>query len=190
MERRLLGGDVRVDAEDRHLEARARSAIAWPILPRPTMPSVRPRSSMPVNCGPLPLAAPHRRVGRGDPAGRARSISASVCSAAAMVLPVGALTTVMPARVAASRSTLSTPTPARPMTIEARCPPRSARRRPDLAADDEGVVSPMTAASSSRARPARSSTSWCGARGGRRPHRRSARRRGSSCGRRVRRSRR
>ena len=39
-----------------------------------------------------------------------------MCSAAAMVLPVGALTTVIPARVAASRSTLSTPTPARPMT--------------------------------------------------------------------------
>jgi hypothetical protein len=39
-----------------------------------------------------------------------------VCSAAAIVLPVGALTTVIPARVAASRSTLSTPTPARPMT--------------------------------------------------------------------------
>ena len=39
-----------------------------------------------------------------------------MCSAAAIVLPVGALTTVIPARVAASRSTLSTPTPARPMT--------------------------------------------------------------------------
>ena len=30
--------------------ARARTAIAWPILPRPTMPSVLPRSSTPVNC--------------------------------------------------------------------------------------------------------------------------------------------
>ena len=39
-----------------------------------------------------------------------------MCSAAAIVLPVGALTTTIPARVAASRSTLSTPTPARPMT--------------------------------------------------------------------------
>jgi hypothetical protein len=39
-----------------------------------------------------------------------------VCSAAAIVLPVGALTTMIPARVAASRSTLSTPTPARPIT--------------------------------------------------------------------------
>ena len=57
-----------------------------------------------------------------------------------MVLPVGALTTTIPARVAASRSTLSTPTPARPMT---------ASRVPggdqlgvdlDLAADDQRVV--------------------------------------------------
>ncbi len=39
-----------------------------------------------------------------------------MCSAAAIVLPVGAFTTVIPARVAASRSTLSTPTPARPIT--------------------------------------------------------------------------
>ena len=39
-----------------------------------------------------------------------------MCSAAAIVFPVGALTTVIPARVAASRSTLSTPTPARPTT--------------------------------------------------------------------------
>ena len=30
--------------------ARARTAMAWPILPSPTMPSVRPRSSSPVNC--------------------------------------------------------------------------------------------------------------------------------------------
>ena len=29
--------------------ARARTAMAWPILPRPTIPSVRPRSSRPVN---------------------------------------------------------------------------------------------------------------------------------------------
>ena len=49
--------------------ARARTAMAWPILPRPTMPRVRPRSSRPVNCGALPLAAPHRRVGRRRPAG-------------------------------------------------------------------------------------------------------------------------
>ena len=66
--------------------------------------------------------------------------SASVCSAAAIVLPVGALTTVMPARVAASRSTLSTPTPARPMTTR-RVPGGDERGVDlDLAAHDERVV--------------------------------------------------
>ena len=48
---------------------------------------------------------------------RARaSISAKACSAAAIVLPVGEFTTAIPWRVAASRSMLSTPTPARPIT--------------------------------------------------------------------------
>ena len=79
------------------------------------MPSVRPRSSRPVNCerfhSPRRIDASAAAVRRATPYSSAR-----VCSAAAMVLPVGALTTVMPARVAASRSTLSTPTPARPMT--------------------------------------------------------------------------
>ena len=95
--------------------ARARMAIAWPILPSPTMPSVLPRSSMPVNWArfhsPRRIEASAAAVLRASP-----YIRAIVCSAAAIVLPVGALTTVMPARVAASRSTLSTPTPARPTT--------------------------------------------------------------------------
>ena len=79
------------------------------------MPSVLPRSSTPVNCdrfhSPRRIDASAAAVRRASPYS-----SASVCSAAAIVLPVGALTTVIPARVAASRSTLSTPTPARPMT--------------------------------------------------------------------------
>jgi hypothetical protein len=84
-------------------------------LPRPTIPSVRPRS-----CTPWKAERVHspRRIDASAAAilratAKSRAI---VCSAAAIVLPVGALTTVMPARVAASRSTLSTPTPARPMT--------------------------------------------------------------------------
>ena len=40
---------------------------------------------------------------------------ARACSAAAMVLPSGELTTTIPLRVAAGTSTLSTPTPARPI---------------------------------------------------------------------------
>ena len=79
------------------------------------MPSVLPRSSTPVNCdrfhSPRRIDASAAAVRRASP-----NSSASVCSAAAIVLPVGALTTVIPARVAASRSTLSTPTPARPTT--------------------------------------------------------------------------
>ena len=50
------------------------------------------------------------------------SSSASVCSAAVTTLDSGALATTMPAFVAAGTSTLSTPTPARPMTFR-----RSAR---------------------------------------------------------------
>ena len=59
------------------------------------MPSVRPRSSRPVNCerfhSPRRIDASAAAVRRATPYS-----SASVCSAAAMVLPVGALTTVMP----------------------------------------------------------------------------------------------
>ena len=44
------------------------------------------------------------------------SMSARVCSATEMALPPGVFITRTPAAVAASRSTLSTPTPARPMT--------------------------------------------------------------------------
>ena len=45
------------------------------------------------------------------------SIIAIVCSVAARVLPSGALATMIPFRVAASTSILSTPTPARPMNF-------------------------------------------------------------------------
>ena len=139
--------------------ARARLAMACPILPRPTMPSVLPRSSTPVNCdrfhSPRRMDASAGAVLRASP-----YISASVCSAAAIVLPVGALTTVMPARVAASRSTLSTPTPARPMTT---------RRLPAAISSASALTWLRTtrasypgriAAISSRARPSFSSTSW------------------------------
>ena len=45
-----------------------------------------------------------------------------MCSAAEMTVDSGAFATTMPRRVAASTSTLSTPTPARPITLS-----RSAR---------------------------------------------------------------
>src|SRR5215204_3378945 len=51
---------------------------------------------------------------------------ASVCSEAVMTLDWGALATTMPRFVAASTSTLSTPTPARPTTLSrSACPRRS-----------------------------------------------------------------
>ena len=75
--------------------ARARSAMAPPILPSPTMPRVLPRSSMPVNA--LRFHSPRRTDASAAAILRASaSIRAMVCSAAAIVLPVGALTTVMP----------------------------------------------------------------------------------------------
>ena len=96
-------------------KARARIATSWPMRPKPSMPSVLPSTSVPPNfershfppvsdscaCGMLRASA---------------SISASVCSAAATVLASGALATMMPRFEAAATSTLSTPTPARPIT--------------------------------------------------------------------------
>ena len=46
------------------------------------------------------------------------SINASVCSAAAIVFPSGEFTTITPFCVAASKSILSTPTPARPIIFK------------------------------------------------------------------------
>src|SRR5438128_1580861 len=86
------------------------------MLPRPTTPRILSRSSK-----------PRKRERSQRPAltawsawgmWRARaSIIAIVCSVAAIVLPEGALTTRTPARVAASTSMLSTPAPARPITL-------------------------------------------------------------------------
>ena len=76
--------------------------MAMPILPRPMMPSVLPRSSRPVKR--LRAHSPRRSEASAAGMWRASANSrASVCSAAAIVLPVGALTTTMPAAVAASQ---------------------------------------------------------------------------------------
>ena len=74
----------------------------------------------------LPLARLERGVRRRRCARARASIRPTVCSAAATVLPPGALTTTTPWRVAASTSMLSTPTPARPTTqvaVRLRGPP-------------------------------------------------------------------
>ena len=92
----LVRGDERVDRRGPASPSPAPArAMAWPILPSPMIPSVRPRSSRPVNAerfhSPRRTDASAAAIRRASPYS-----SASVCSAAAMVLPVGALTTVMP----------------------------------------------------------------------------------------------
>ena len=97
--------------------ARARAATSWPIRPNPSTPSVFSYTSTPPNfdrshfppvsdecaCGMLRASA---------------SINAIVCSAAATMFDCGAFATMIPRFVAASTSTLSTPIPARPITLQ------------------------------------------------------------------------
>ncbi len=84
--------------------------------PSPMMPSVLPMSSTPPYL--LRSQRPSLRAACACGMLRAQAISmATVCSAALSTLLVGALTTMMPRLVAASMSTLSTPTPARPTTL-------------------------------------------------------------------------
>ena len=74
-----------------------------------------------------------------------------VCSAADTMLEVGALHTMMPRSVAASTSTLSTPTPARPMILRFDAGLDDLARRLRGRAHDERVVG---AGSRRRAAPA------------------------------------
>ena len=61
------------------------------------------------------------------------TINPIVCSAADTIVDSGAFATTIPRRVAASTSTLSTPTPARPMTFSR--VPRSMTSRVSFVAD-------------------------------------------------------
>ena len=93
----------------------ARFTTSRPMLPRPTTPSVLPRSSLPRNF----FFSHFPDLVEAFACGTARAIdsmSASVCSATEIALPPGVFITSTPASVAAGRSTLSTPTPARPIT--------------------------------------------------------------------------
>ena len=83
--------------------------------PKPRTPSVLPYSSAPLK----------RERSQAPPASEpwacgmlrhSASITATVCSAAAIEFASGALATTIPRLVAASMSTLSTPVPARPIT--------------------------------------------------------------------------
>ena len=96
-------------------KAFARRATSTPTRPRPTMPKVLPRSSVP--CSDFFSHFPARVVWSARGINRAsESISPSVCSATAIAFAPGVFITTIPLGVAASESTLSTPTPARPIT--------------------------------------------------------------------------
>src|ERR1017187_6469486 len=103
-------------ATTRISKARARLTTSRPMLPSPTMPSVLPRSSWPISFFFSHLPARVEVLACGMERAMA-SISASVCSATDTAFPPGVFITSTPAVVAASRSTLSTPTPARPITL-------------------------------------------------------------------------
>ncbi len=87
-----------------------------PMLPQPMMPSVLPVSSRPMKrfFSHLPawVEASAAAIWR-DTA----NIIAMACSAVVMELPKGVFITMTPARLAAGMSTLSTPMPARPITL-------------------------------------------------------------------------
>ena len=97
-------------------KAWALRATSLPMRPRPTMPSVFLKSSMPEKLlrshWPALMEAAAWGTGR---APQRRCVKVS--SAVAIVLPDGVFMTMTPRSVAASTSTLSTPTPARPTTL-------------------------------------------------------------------------
>src|SRR5215218_116728 len=140
-------------------KALRRWATSAPTRPSPTIPSVLPYSS-----------APWKRPRSQRPSRRARCawgmlrawarISATVCSAAESTLDWGALTTMIPSRVAAVTSTLSRPMPARPTTLSRR-PASSTSASTRVAERTTRASAPATAdSSSSRVVAARASTSW------------------------------
>ena len=138
--------------------ARARCATSCPMRPRPTMPSVLPRSSLPVNfffshfCAFIAASA----AGIGRASARMKAIASS---ATLMLLAPGAFITTMPRAVAASRSTLSTPVPARAMTRRRGAAAMRSARHLRRAAHDERVgVGERRRGARARDAPARAST--------------------------------
>ena len=108
----------------RILRATARSATIEPILPQPMMPSTLPEISTPMKrfFSHLPACV------EASAAGISRAIAniiAMACSAVVIELPNGVFITMMPRAVAAGISTLSTPMPARPITLRRVAPASS-----------------------------------------------------------------
>ena len=137
---------------------RARWATSWPMRPKPMMPSVFSYSSTPLYLERSQRPSTSEACAWGTLRASAVS-SAMVCSAAVITLDWGALATTMPRRVAASTSTLSTPTPARPTAL--RLSALSIRSAVSLVAERMRMPSnsPMRRSSSPSSQSAPSSTS-------------------------------
>ena len=94
----------------------ARLATIAPILPQPMIPSVFAVISVPMKRFFSHLPAWVEASAAGNCRATAK-IKAIACSAVVIELPKGVFITMMPFRLAAGISTLSTPMPARPMTF-------------------------------------------------------------------------
>ena len=134
-----LGGDELVEGDHLHLE---RLRALGDQLADPPEADHAERLAVELVAGELASAPTRRRRGRRVAWGTLRhraSARASVCSAAATEFDSGALTTTIPRLVAASTSTLSTPVPARPITLSREA--RSIRSAVSLRrrADDDPV---------------------------------------------------
>ena len=143
-----VDGDERVVGDDAHAEPERHDArLAVPIRPSPRTPSVLPASSIPVKRSRSQAPAVSAACACGTFRASARR-SAIACSAAESTVDSAAFATTMPRRVAASTSTLSTPTPARPITFSR--PARSISAASTVVAErtTSASKSPMISASS------------------------------------------
>src|SRR4051794_2202074 len=137
---------------------RARWATSWPMRPKPSTPSVFSLSSTPLSFD-RSQAPPVSDACAWGTLRASASNRAIVCSAAVITLDCGALATTIPRLVAASTSTLSTPTPARPTALSRSA--RSSRSAVSLVAERMRMPSnsPIRRASSSSSQSTPSSTS-------------------------------
>ena len=116
-----LLGDERVVRDDAHPEAERAARDLLPDAPEPEDDERLPSSSTPPHAERSQMPCLSAACACGMLRARAAS-SPIVCSAAEVTVDSGAFATTIPRLVAAATSTLSTPTPARPITLR-----RSAR---------------------------------------------------------------
>src|SRR6266540_4475345 len=136
-----------------------RWATSVPTRPKPTTPRVLPYSSAPWKRERSQRPSRRAASARGMARAWAR-IRAMVCSAAEMTLDWGALTTMIPRRVAVATSTLSRPMPARPTTLRLRAASSSSASTLVAERTTSASASATASSSSSRVMAARASTRW------------------------------